>query len=117
MPGIAAIAPFAGAVAIGFGIVVSHDPVPDLTHAVSGTPQFAAECIERNAASQPGKLAAVVQPLFGNQTYGVIVKRGGITGDPVMTVVIQEALNGSTAEFRPLEPGQADVVSQWLAGC
>jgi len=117
LPGIAAVAPFAGAAVIGLGIVASHNPAPELSHALAGTPQVAAECIQRNAASQPTRLAAVMQPLFGNQSYGVIVKRGGVTGDPIMTVVIQEAVAGSTAEFNPLEPDQVDVVTRLLAGC
>ena len=55
--------------------------------------------------------------LFGNQAYSVVVKRGGITGEPVMTVVIQEAGSGSTAEFRPLEPEQSDAVARLIVGC
>jgi hypothetical protein len=116
-PGLVAVAPFAGAAVIGLGVVASHNPERDLSHTMAGTPQATAECIQRNVASQPTRIAAVVQPLFGNQAYSVVVKRGGITGDPVMTVVIQEAGSGSTAEFRPLEPAQSDVVARLIAGC
>ena len=116
-PGLVAVAPFAGAAVIGLGVVASHNPEADLSHAMAGTPQATAECIQRNAASQPTRIAAVVQPLFGDQAYSVVVKRGGITGDPVMTVVIQEAGSGSTVEFRPLEPEQSDVVARLIAGC
>ena len=116
-PGLVAVAPFAGAAVIGLGVVALHDPTGDLSHTLAGTPQATAECIQRNAASQPTRIAAVIQPLFGNQAYSVVVKRGGITGEPVMTVVIQEAGSGSTAEFRPLEPEQSDAVARLIVGC
>jgi hypothetical protein len=116
-PGVVSVAPFAGAVAIGFGIVATHNPQADLSHTLKGTPQVTAECIQRNAVSQPVRFAAVVQQLFGDQAYSVVVKRGGVTGEPVMTVLIQEAATGSTAEFRPLEPEQGDAVTRLLAGC
>jgi len=110
-------APFIGAAAVGFGIVIGHNPEPELSHAIMGTPQVTAECIQRNASIQPARLAAVVQPMHGNETWSVILKRGGVTGDPVMTVLIQEAITGSRAEFRPLAPEHGDLVARMLAGC
>jgi hypothetical protein len=110
-------APFLGAAAVGFGVVAGHNPEADLSHSIKGAPQVTAECIQRNAAMQPARLAAVVQPMHGNETWSVVLKRGGVTGDPIMTVLIQEAITGSRAEFRPLTPEHGDLVARMLAGC
>jgi len=110
-------APFIGAAAVGFGIVIGHNPEPELSHTITGTPQVTAECIQRNASMQTVRLAAVAQPMHGNETWSVILKRGGVTGDPIMTVLVQESITGSRAEFRPLAPEHGDLVARMLAGC
>jgi len=110
-------APFMGAAAVGFGIVISHNPEEELSHVITGSPQVTAECIQRNASLQTVRLAAVVRPMQGNETWSVVLKRGGVTGDPIMTVLIQEAITGSRAEFRPLAPHDGDLVARMLAGC
>ena len=117
-PAVAAAAPFVLATAVGFGVVASHTPSPDIL-TLKGTPEVAAECIKRNAASHVTKLAALVQPLYGAGIYSVVLKRGGVTGDPTITGVIQEAGSGSTAEFRSLSPQdqQNEVIAQMIAGC
>lgn len=109
--------PFVGAAAVHLGIVIGHSPELELSHAITGTPQVTAECIQRNASLQTARLAAIVQPMHGNETWSVILKRGGVTGDPIMTVLIQEAITGSRAEFRPLAPEHGDLVARMLAGC
>lgn len=111
-----AAAPFAVAAAAGFGVVATHVPAPD-TITLKGSPELAAECLQR--ASGKSALAAVSQPLYGASTYSVVFKRGGVTGDPVMTAVVQESAGGSTVDLRPL-PGvdaDADVVLKMIAEC
>ena len=112
-----AAAPFAVAAAAGFGVVATHVPEPD-TIALKGSPELAAECMTR-AADGKSALTAVSQPLYGASTYSVVFKRGGVTGDPVMTAVVQEGAGGSTVDLRPL-PGvdvAADVVLKMIAEC
>ena len=113
-----AATPFIAATAVGFGIVGSHVPEPEVI-TLKGTPELAAECVKRSVASHADRLAAVVQPLYGAGTYGIVLKRGGVTGDPVMTVLLHETAGGTTADFRSLAPaGQyADVLAQMIAGC
>ena len=111
-------APFVAAAAVGFGVVASHTPgQPDIVQ-LKGTPESAAECMQRNVTALNTRLAAAVQPLFGTERMGVLVKRGTV-GDVVLTVVIEEAGNGSRAEFRPLLPSeeQPDVITRIIAGC
>lgn len=103
---------------VGFGIVATHDPTPEVI-TLKGTPEVAAECIRHNAAVRKTRLTAITQPLYGTATYSIVLKRGGVTGDPVMTAVVQEGAGGSTVDLRPL-PGvdvAADVVLKMIAEC
>jgi hypothetical protein len=111
-----AAAPFAVAAAAGFGVVATHVPGPD-TITLKGSPELAAECMQR--ASGKSALAAVSQPLYGASTYGVVFKRGGVTGDPVMTAVVQESAGGSTVDFRRLAGGdlETDDLLKVIADC
>jgi hypothetical protein len=113
-------APVIGGAAVGLGIVASHAlSQPDtLQVQLAGTPELAAECMKRNVSALNTRLAAVVQPLFGTETMGVILK-SGIAGDPLMAIVIQEGRSGSQAEFRALTPAdqQPDVITKITAGC
>lgn len=113
-----AAAPVFGAAAVGLGIVASHVPEPEII-TFKGTPELAAECMKRTAASDKSSLAAMTQPLYGAASYGVVFKRGGVTGDPVMTVLLQESAGGSTAEFRPLYGAdrETDLMLKMIAGC
>ena len=113
-----AIAPVVAAGLVGLGLVVSHTPGQQDIVKLAGNPEVAAECLKRNVASLGTRLVAVVQPLHGTETMGVIVKRGTV-GDPIMNVVIEEASTGSSAEFRPLLPAeqQPDVIARMIAGC
>lgn len=103
---------------VGFGIVATHDPTPEVI-TLKGTPELAAECIRHNAAVRKTRLTAITQPLYGTATYSIVLKRGGVTGDPVMTVLLQETPAGSTVEFRPLAgiEQDADAVAQMMTGC
>ena len=85
---------------------------------LKGSPEVAAECVKVNVAALNTRLVAVVQPLNGTATMGVVLKRG-VVGEPVLNVVLQEAASGSQAEFRPLMPPdqQPDVITQIIAGC
>ena len=113
-----AAAPVIGAAAVGFGIVASHTPGAPDTVQLKGTPEVAAHCMKGNVAALKTRLAASVQPLYGTETMGVVVKRGSV-GDPLVAIVIQEAGSGSRAEFRPLTPPdqQPDVIAKIIAGC
>ena len=107
----------AGVAMVAFGIIASHTREPEL-QALKGAPETAAECIQRNVQAGKNGLSAVVQPLFGTSTYSVVLKRGGVTGEPVMTVLLQSATTGSHAEFRSL--GLSDTneqIAQLIAGC
>lgn len=118
VPAAAAAAPFVAASAAGLAIVASHNPAPDNVALVRGTPEIAAECIQRTAESHPAHLAAVAQPLYGAAIYGVVLKRGSVAGDPLITVVIQEAGAGSTAEFRPVTSDpQSALIEAIIAAC
>lgn len=117
IPSLLTAAPVIGVALFGLGLAATHNPESDLIHATKSSPQVTAECIQQNAGSNPRQLAAVVQPLFGNASYSVILKTGGVTGDAVMTVLIQEAAAGASVEFRPLVPDQTDLISRLIAGC
>jgi hypothetical protein len=113
-----AAAPVIGAAAVSLAIVAAHKPEePDLVK-LTESPEAAAECMKRNVAALNTRMVAFVQPLHGTATMGVIV-RMGVVGDPVMNVVIQDAVAGSSAEFRPLlpVPQQPDIVARLIAGC
>ena len=113
-----AVAPVLGAGALTLGLVLTHKPEQQESAKLVGEPEAAAECMQRNVKALNTRLVAVVQPLQGTETMGVIVKRG-IVGDPVMNVIIQQAASGSTAEFRPLlaPEQQPDVIAKLIAGC
>lgn len=103
---------------VGFGIVATHDAAPQVI-VLKGTPEVAAECIKQNATLRQTRLAAVTQPLYGAATYSIVLKRGGVTGDPVMTVLLQETPAGSTVEWIPLAGVEQDpdAISQMMTGC
>jgi hypothetical protein len=110
--------PFIAASVVGLSIVATHNPAQDLVAFVRGTPEIAAECIQRTAEAHPSRLAAVSQPLYGAAIYGVVLKRGGAAGDPLVTVVIQDAGAGSSAEFRPVTSDQqAELIEAIIAAC
>ena len=113
-----AAAPGIAVTLIGFGLVATHDPTPEVI-TLKGTPEVAAECIKQNAALRKTRLAAITQPLYGAATYSIVLKRGGVTGDPVMTVLLQETPAGSTVEWRPLAGVEqdADAIAQMMTGC
>jgi hypothetical protein len=113
-----AATPVIATAVVGFGIVATHDPTPEII-VLKGAPEVAAECIRHNAAVRKTRLAAVLQPLYGTATYSIVLKRGGVTGDPVMTVLLQETDAGSTVQFRPLAgiEQDADAVAQMMTGC
>ena len=113
-----AATPVIATAVIGLGIVASHDPTPEVI-TLKGTPEVAAECIAHNAAVRKTRLTAITQPLYGTATYSIVLKRGGVTGDPVMTVLLQDTPAGSTVEFRPLAGVEqdADAVAQMMTGC
>ena len=110
--------PVLGVAALSFALINSHEPDRLDVARLSGTPEAAAECIARNVGSMNIRLAAVVQPLFGTEVMGVILKSDRV-GQPLMNIVIQEAGAGSQAEFRPLVPPeqQPDVITKIIAGC
>jgi hypothetical protein len=112
------VAPMLGGV-VGLAIIAAHTPeVENPGYTLTGSPELAAECMKRNIAAQNTRLVAIVQPLHGNHTYGVVLKMGPV-GEPLLTAVIQEGAQGSTAEFRRMgaasEP--ADVVPAMIKGC
>lgn len=113
-----AAAPGIAVAVVGFGIVATHDPAPEII-TLKGTPEVAAECIKQNATIRKTRLAAVTQPLYGAATYSIVLKRGGVTGDPVMTVLLQQTPAGSTVEWRPLAGVEQDpdAIAQLMAGC
>ncbi|HYC49172.1 MAG TPA: hypothetical protein VED01_27150 [Burkholderiales bacterium] len=122
--GAAAAAKYGGAAAVGgvsvfmLGVAATHDPAGDLTRALLNKPESAAECITHNVAALKGPLVVTGQPLYGTQVYGLSLKRG-VTGSPVMTVLLIESDVGSNAEFTPLGPReqQPDVIDKMIAGC
>jgi hypothetical protein len=118
MNALPAAAPVIAAGAVSLGLVISHKPDQQDIVKLASEPEAAAECMQRNVAALNTRLVALVQPLQGTETMGVIVKRG-IVGDPVLTVVIQQAVSGSTAEMRPLMPADQhpDVIAKLIAGC
>jgi hypothetical protein len=89
--------------AVSLGLITSHEPGKIDMVQLKGNPETAAECMKVNVASLNSRLVAVVQPLNGTSTMGLVIKRG-VVGDPVLNVVLQEAAAGSQAEFRPLMP-------------
>lgn len=111
-------APVLAGMAVGLGVVTSHEPGKIDMVQLNGNPEVAAQCVKGNVAALNNRLVAVVLPLSGTATVGVVIKRG-VVGDPVMNVVLQEAAAGSQAEFRPLMPPeqQPDVITQIIAGC
>jgi hypothetical protein len=113
----ASTAAFAGAAAVGLGIVATHTPEPEVKM-LTGTPEVAAECVSRNVPALGRTYVAVVQPLQGTATMAVIV-RSGVVGDPFANVVLQTAQGGSTVDFRPLDvpAQQGDVLARLIAGC
>jgi hypothetical protein len=108
----------AGAAAVGLGLAAAHDPAGDLTRALAQKPEAAAECMSRNVAAMKGPLVLNGQPLYGTAVYGLSLKRG-VTGSPVMTVLLTELPAGSTVEFTPLIPReeQPDLIDKMIAGC
>ena len=122
--GAAAATKYGGAAAVGgfsaFMVAVSatHDPAGDLTRALMKKPEQAEECMTRNVAALKGPLVVSGQPLYGTQVYGLSLKRG-VTGNPVMTVLLIEGDVGSNAEFTPLGPReqQPDVIDKMIDGC
>ena len=103
---------------IGFGVVATHDPTPEII-VLKGSPELAAQCVTHNATMRNTRLTAITQPLYGTATYSVVLKRGGVIGDPVMTVLLQETPAGSSVEFRPLAGVEQDpeAVAQMMTGC
>jgi hypothetical protein len=63
-------------------------------------------------------MVAVIQPLHGTETMGLMIRRG-IVGDPLFNVVLQESASGSQAHVRPIgaENPQPDVIAQIISGC
>ena len=114
---LAPAAPFIGAAVVGFGIIATHEPGRLESATLKGNPERAAECIQRNVSSLNTRLVAMVQPLRGTETMGVVLK-SGVVGDPLLNVLIQESGAGSVAEFRPLTPAdqQPDVIARIIAG-
>lgn len=111
-------APVIASMAIGAGMIASHEPGRiDMVQLKSG-PEVAAECMKVNVAALNNRLVAIVQPLNGTATMGVVVKRG-IVGDPVLNVILEEVPSGSRVQFRPLMPPeqQPDVITQMISGC
>ena len=113
-----AVAPVVAAGLVSLGLVVSHQPEQQDIVKLTGTAEVAAECLQRNVAALNTRLVAMVQPLHGTETMGVVVKRG-IVGDPIMNLVIQDSPAGASAEIRPLLPAdqQPDVIARMIAGC
>jgi hypothetical protein len=113
-----AAAPVIGAAAVSLAIISAHKAdEPDLVK-LAGSPEVAAECMQRNVASLKTRMVAYVQPLHGTATMGVIVKMG-VVGDPIMNVVIQDTVAGSRAQFTALgQPEQQpDMIARLIAGC
>lgn len=117
-PALAVGTPVVGAAVVSYAVISQHrpeaDPVP-----LRGAPEAALECMQRRIAAHPARLAAVVQPLYGSATYSVVLKRGGVTGEPVTTGVVQQTATGSSAEFRPLSADSldADAIATITDGC
>jgi|RhiMethySRZTD1v2_1073278.scaffolds.fasta_scaffold608544_2 hypothetical protein len=111
-------APVIAGMAVTAGMIATHEPGRIDMVQLKGSPEVAAECVKVNVAALNTRLVAVVQPLNGTATMGVVLKRG-VVGEPVLNVVLQEAASGSQAEFRPLMPPdqQPDVITQIIAGC
>jgi hypothetical protein len=110
--------PVIGAAAVSLAIISTHKTdEPDLVK-LAGSPEIAAECVQRNVAAFRTRMVAYVQPLQGTATMGVIVKMG-VVGDPLMNVVIQDTAEGSRAQFTPLVPPeqQPDMIARLIAGC
>lgn len=113
-----AAAPVIATAVVSLAIVATYDPAPEVI-TLKGTPEVAAECVKQNAAMRKTGLAAVTQPLYGTATYSIVLKRGGVTGDPVMTVLLEETPTGSTVQLRPLAGVEqdADAIAQMMTGC
>jgi hypothetical protein len=102
-----------------FAVVIAQQEPPQLDVVkLTAKPEAAAECMKRNVASLDRQLVADVQPLFGTEIMGVILKRG-IVGASVMSIVVQDTPSGSQAEFRPLAPAdrQPEMIAKIVAGC
>lgn len=110
--------PVLGTAAVALGIIATHTPAAPDAMRLAGTPEVAAECMKRNVASLNTSMVARVQPLHGTATMGVVVKRG-IVGDPLMNIVIREAVSGSQAEVQSLASPdhEPDVIARIIAGC
>jgi hypothetical protein len=111
-----AVAPAVGAALLGIGIANLNDPTKLDTVQLTTKAEPAAECMRQNVAALNSRLVAAVQPLQGTETMGVVIKRG-IVGDPLMTIIIQDALSGSTAELRPISESFPDLIPQVMRGC
>ena len=111
-------APVIAGMAVGVGMIASHEPGRIDMIQLKSAPEVAAQCMKVNVAALNNRLVAIVQPLNGTATMGVVVKRG-IVGDPVLNVVLEEVPTGSRVEFRPLMPleQQPDVITQMISGC
>ena len=111
-------APVIAGMAVGVGMIASHEPGRMDMIQLKSAPEVAAQCMKVNVAALNNRLVAIVQPLNGTATMGVVVKRG-IVGDPVLNVVLEEVPTGSRVEFRPLMPPeqQPDVITQMISGC
>jgi len=112
-------APVIAGMAVGVGMIASHEPGRMDMIQLKSAPEVAAQCMKVNVAALNNRLVAIVQPLNGTATMGVVVKRG-IVGDPVLNVVLEEVPTGSRVEFRPLiaPEQQPDVViTQMISGC
>jgi hypothetical protein len=104
--------------AIVGAFIAFQDPQNTDVVKLTGSPEAAAECMKRNAASIDKRLVAEVSPLYGTEVMGVVLKRG-VVGSAFMSIVIQEANPGSQAEIRPLAPveRQPEMVAKIVAGC
>jgi hypothetical protein len=110
--------PVLAGMAVSVGLIMSHEPGRLDAVQLTNKPEVAAECVKRNVVSLKSRLVAIVQPLHGTETMGVLVRRG-IVGDPLFNVVIQESASGSHAEVRPLAAAdqQPDLMARFIAGC
>lgn len=110
-------APLIPAAVVGAFIAFQEPQQLDVVK-LTAKPEAAAECMKRNVASLNRQLVADVEPLFGTETTGVVLKRG-IVGASVMSIVVQDTPSGSQAEFRPLAPAerQPEMIEKIVAGC
>ena len=117
-PAVIGAAPVLVVAAGGFAAVAIHDPAGDWTRVLAQQPDTVAECMTRNVAALKSRLVLVGQPLYGTDVYGLTLKRG-VTGGPIMSVVLQATDVGSTAVFTPIDPPQQppEMIEKMLAGC